>query len=830
MKKDRRGNVLTLAAVFLSIVCIMTGFLMIMETAKISKLNSRLLNLQSEYAGYINTGRYLSEGVNILTDNCMQFVISGDVDKMNGYFEQLYENKNGLYAYLEEINKDDAYNAKLVKAINESEDLNRTECHAIALAALSYGYYASEETVLPDVIKYYDFENYEKNITPEEQKQMAETLIFSDSYLKTGQKVREYTDQYVDEGIASVNVEYKTIYDQLNISLRYQEVLNIGFVVLLLSVITVLIKTSKKSVKSAEDIDILNEKLNKQKTENSELVKERDKANASKSVFLKGMSGALRSPVTEIMDKTRDAQRNIDDKEAVKDCLGQIDRASELMLEQINSLLSLGRTETGMVSLRKDPLNINNFIDSCESIIQSQINEAGIRFINETGIILHPNVLSDELHLRQIILSIVDNAIKFTPAGGTITVSLNEELDNDSQSGMAVFRFEIEDTGVGMSEKYVEHLFESFSREDEFESSDLGIGMSITKRYVEMMNGTIEVSSKLQQGTKFTVVLPMEIYRSATANEKEEENRLAGSRILIAEDNDLNMEIARKMLVAEGATVIPAENGLIALSLFNSSEEQSIDAILMDIAMPVLDGISVTKEIRAGIRSDAKTVPIIAMVASNTEDDIDRMKEAGMNDYISKPVDVTELVKTLLSTMRTQSNELAQRLEKALKDANTDALTGVKNRNAFELSQRRINAEIESGEEVDFSIVICDVNGLKAINDNVGHDEGNKLLINACRLICRTFKRSPVFRIGGDEFVVILRNDDYEMRQDLVGGLMKRMTAQNYDPMDINKVSFAIGMADFDPEIDKECTDVFKRADVIMYEHKKSIKGEGNVR
>ena len=129
-----------------------------------------------------------------------------------------------------------------------------------------------------------------------------------------------------------------------------------------------------------------------------------------------------------------------------------------------------------------------------------------------------------------------------------------------------------------------------------------------------------------------------------------------------------------------------------------------------------------------------------------------------------------------------------------------------------------------------FSIVVFDVNGLKYVNDNVGHDEGNKLLINSCRLICRTFAHSPVFRIGGDEFVAILRNDDYNRRDEYVGSLMKRMTAENYDPSDINNVSFAIGIADFDPAADGDCNDVFKRADAVMYEHKKSIKGEGNIR
>nr|MCR5356844.1 GGDEF domain-containing protein [Lachnospiraceae bacterium] len=184
----------------------------------------------------------------------------------------------------------------------------------------------------------------------------------------------------------------------------------------------------------------------------------------------------------------------------------------------------------------------------------------------------------------------------------------------------------------------------------------------------------------------------------------------------------------------------------------------------------------------------------------------------------------------LITSMRKQSNNLAIQLEKALREANTDGLTGVKNRNAFELASDRLDVEIGSEENVEFAIVICDVNGLKEINDNIGHDEGNKLLINACRLICRTFSHSPVFRIGGDEFVAILRNNDYAIRDKLVNGIRERMTAENYKPLDYVNVSFAIGMAVFDPSVDANTTDVFRRADLLMYEHKKAIKGEGNVR
>ncbi len=355
--------------------------------------------------------------------------------------------------------------------------------------------------------------------------------------------------------------------------------------------------------------------------------------------------------------------------------------------------------------------------------------------------------------------------------------------------------------------------------------------MSITKSYIELMGGTIEVESELKHGTRFSISIPFEIYNSKWQESGEVSgSRLAGTNILVAEDNELNMEIARTMLINEGAVVTPAENGLVALSLFDASKENTFDAILMDVAMPVLDGITVTKEIRSRTRNDARTVPIIAMVAGTDQKDIGILTESGMNDYISKPVDVNQLVKTLINVIKKQTTELAQQLDKALKDANTDALTGVKNRNAFELAKNRINVEIGAGEEPEFAIVVCDVNGLKYINDNVGHDAGNKLLINACRLICTTFKRSPVFRIGGDEFVAILRNDDYASREEYMKGIMEKMTAERYNPSDINKVSFATGMSEFIPGADKDCDDVFKRADALMYEHKKQIKGESNVR
>ncbi len=835
-KKERvyrgeSGNLLRVFAVFFAIACIWVGYMLVRETGNISDYNKQLIDLQDDHIDYIQAARYLRTGSDILTETARNFVVTGKYEQLENYFRETNEDRHrekGM-SLLEELYPLAEASTKMSKAKNESDELMMAEIHAISLVCLAQGYYNKD---LPEQILYYEFDPYEESLKPDEQMEMARTVMFNPAYERAKQKIFENTDEFVDEEIEYLNERYAVIAGYLDASLRYQRIFTYEFSVLLIATILLFLKQHNMSVIRGHELLKLNAQLTEQKEELAEAEKKTREANNAKNLFLARMSDAIRTPVNKIIGMADIAERNVDDKKRTVNFLEQIDSTAQILLELINDVLTLGRSENGMVKIQKGPINMLNFIENCSSIIAGQINDAGLIYIKDIGLILHPNIISDDLHLRQIILNIVEHAIRFTHKGGRITFSVNEELESVTDT-KTVYRFVIEDTGVGMSEQYLSHIFDTFSiAPDELDDDgNLGVGMSITKRYVELMGGRIEVESELQKGSKFIVTMPFEIYKSAADTGKgDEELRLAGSRILVAEDDEVSMEIARTTLVNEGAEVIAAENGLVALTLFKSSAENSIDAILMDVAMPVLDGIAVTKEIRAINRQDAHTVPIIAMTAGGDEEDINALFDAGMNDYISKPVDITILVKTMLGAMRRNTNELAERLEKALQDANTDALTGVKNMNAFELSTGRIDVEIESGEKADFAIVICDVNGLKDVNDNLGHDEGNKLLINSCRLICRTFTHSPVFRIGGDEFAAILRNDDYKNRDTLVGGLKERMTAENYNPMDIVNVSFAIGMAEYDPAIDSGCKDVFKRADTLMYEHKKSIKGEGNVR
>ncbi|MBR4718728.1 MAG: response regulator [Lachnospiraceae bacterium] len=829
--RSETGVLLRTFAVFFAVASIWVGYMLVRETRNISDYNKQLIDLQDDHIDYIQVARYLRLGSDILTENARNYAVTGDYDYLLKYFKEIYEDRHrekGM-ALLEELYPLAEANTKMAKAKNESDDLMSSEIHALALVTLAQGFYDRD---LPEEILYYEFEPYEESSGSEEKMEMARNILFNSAYQKSKQKIFDNTDEFVDEEIKYLNERYAVIAGYLDTSLNYQTIFTYEFSLLLLATILMFVKQHNMSARRGKELLKLNARLTEQKEELAEAEKMTREANNAKNIFLARMSDAIRTPVNKIIGMADIASRNVDDPKRTVNFLEQIDSTAQILLELINDVLTLGRSENGMVKIQNGPINMLNFIENCSNIIAGQIGEAGLIFIKDVGLILHPNIVSDELHLRQVILNIVEHSIKFTQKGGRITFSVFEEIEQDKDD-RTTYCFVIEDTGVGMSEQYLSHLFESFSHEDADVEDDgsLGIGMSITKRYVELMGGKIEVESELQRGSKFTVTMPFEIYKTSTEPLKGDEDlKLSGSRILVADDDEVSMEIARTTLVNEGAEVIAAENGLVALTLFKSSAENSIDAILMDVAMPVLDGISVTKEIRSMTRSDAQTVPVIALIAGNDEEDIGRLFEAGMNDYLSKPVDITMLVKTLMGAMRRNTNELAERLEKALRDANTDGLTGVKNMNAFELSCGRIDVEIESGEDVHFAIVVCDVNGLKETNDNIGHDEGNKLLINSCRLICHTFAHSPVFRIGGDEFTAILRNDDYDNRETLVSGLMQQMTAENYKPMDVMNVSFAVGMAEYDPATDSNCNDVFKRADAFMYEHKKTIKGEENVR
>jgi CheY-like chemotaxis protein len=261
----------------------------------------------------------------------------------------------------------------------------------------------------------------------------------------------------------------------------------------------------------------------------------------------------------------------------------------------------------------------------------------------------HPGIIGDELRLRQIFINILGNAVKFTPDGGTIIFRVEELSADDSQ---VCYRFEFEDNGMGMSEEFQEHIFEAFSQEDGGSRTNYngtGLGMSITQQFVELMGGTITVRSRLSEGSCFTVDIPFTYIEEEKKEEEPQVNKsLKGLRVLLVEDNELNMEVAEFLLEDEGASIREAWNGKEAVEIFEGSKPGEIQVILMDMMMPVMNGEEATRAIRALERPDAKTVPILAMTANTFDEDVQTAINAGMNAHLAKPIDPELLKREIL--------------------------------------------------------------------------------------------------------------------------------------------------------------------------------------
>lgn len=370
----------------------------------------------------------------------------------------------------------------------------------------------------------------------------------------------------------------------------------------------------------------------------------------TKSAFLSHMSHDIRTPMNGIVGMTSIAVNHFDDKEMVYDCLRKIDSSSQHLVSLINDILDMSRIESGKVVINHEPMDIREVINSCVSIAESLLSQRKVDLIKGFGVFKHPVLVGDELHLRQILINILGNAIKFTPDGGKIFFQVREI---SAEQGKAVYHFEIEDTGIGMKPDFLEKIWDSFAQENTGNCSGqkgTGLGMAITKKLVDFMGGVIEVESKPGVGSKFIVEVSFDIGiedKKKMETGKESEVCLDGMKLLLVEDVEMNMEIAKIMLEDAGIEVITAENGQVAVNIFHNCPEGTFDAILMDIRMPVMDGLAATKIIRALSRVDAATVPIIAMTADAYEEDIQKTAEAGMNAHLTKPFNQKELLQTL---------------------------------------------------------------------------------------------------------------------------------------------------------------------------------------
>ncbi|MDD6799080.1 MAG: ATP-binding protein, partial [Firmicutes bacterium] len=380
------------------------------------------------------------------------------------------------------------------------------------------------------------------------------------------------------------------------------------------------------------------------------VAEEANSANRAKSEFLSHMSHDLRTPLNVILGMLEIAEESPDITEELKNCLFNIHSASNHLSALINDVLDMSRLESSLDTPAEKMFDMRTVMDACCSVIHSSADRHNIIFTYQCSGFQHPYLIGCELCLRKVLINVLGNAVKFTDDGGSVTFEAEEIA---CEYGTASFRFIVSDTGIGMKEGFREHIFEPFWQENDSARTNYegtGLGMSIVKKLVDKMGGTIDVYSKFKEGSRFTIVLPFSVSENAFETKDDTEkmplpaSSLKGMTVLLCDDNILNCNIAEHFLKKADAAVIIANNGEEAIEKFKNSDIGSIDVILMDVMMPVIDGLEATKRIRSLSRSDAASIPIVSMTANAFEEDVKKTLAAGMNEHLSKPINGKMLI------------------------------------------------------------------------------------------------------------------------------------------------------------------------------------------
>ena len=374
-------------------------------------------------------------------------------------------------------------------------------------------------------------------------------------------------------------------------------------------------------------------------------------ANIAKTTFLNHMSHDIRTPMNAIVGFTDIAMKRKPDKE-VEDCLKKIRQSSEYLMTLINDVLDISRIESGKLEYKPVLVDLRDMTDTVLSIARGYMENRDLNFYVSREELKNPYVMADELRIREVLLNIISNAVKFTKDGGTISFAAENAPGNDENH--IIVRYRISDTGIGMSEEFQTRIFDEFSQENNGARTSYkgtGLGMAIAKQYVDLMGGKIEVSSRQGVGSAFTVEIPLLIAEHVLTEEKEKLRKdidLHGLHVLLAEDNDLNAEIAIALLEEKGMIVTRTTDGKSALTQFCNTVPGTFDLILMDIMMPEMNGYETTKAIRnLPDRPDGKEIPIIAMTANAFAEDVQAALKAGMDDHVAKPIDMSILISVI---------------------------------------------------------------------------------------------------------------------------------------------------------------------------------------
>ena len=387
-------------------------------------------------------------------------------------------------------------------------------------------------------------------------------------------------------------------------------------------------------------------------------VDEANRANKAKTQFFSNMSHDIRTPMNAIMGFSKLAIEEIDNKENLKDYLTRIDSASEHLLNLINDILDMSRIESGKMELSANPVNLKTLVLECTEMIRVKMDENKLRFNVDVDEMGDDIVECDKLRFDQVILNLLSNAYKFTPEGGSVSVSGKLLKRGDKLT----YEIRVKDTGIGMSKQFTEHIWEAYSREKTAavrETQGTGLGMAIVKNIVNMMHGAITLISELGEGSEFIIELPMVPVHSKSTDDtynKDVEDAMkkdySGVTVLVVDDTPFNLKLVERLLVKFGITVKTTESGVEALQQLKASKPGDINLILMDVMMPVMDGLEATRRIRAMEDPGLASIPVIAMTANAFETDVRKAFDAGMNAHISKPFTVEELITTINKNLK----------------------------------------------------------------------------------------------------------------------------------------------------------------------------------
>lgn len=427
----------------------------------------------------------------------------------------------------------------------------------------------------------------------------------------------------------------------------------------LLAIVAYLIRSifSKKLKKEYEKIKLQNEIIEASREELEVANELAQAANKAKTAFLFNMSHDLRTPMNAIIGFNNIAISHIDDKDVVRNSLNKINTGSKQLLSLINDVLDMARIESGKINCECEPVDIKESAGTLMDIIRESMQKSLNILVDFSGV-EHNYVLADWLHIDRILTNIIGNSIKYTPEGGTVKFLINEVFN--IRDNYYSYDYIVEDNGIGMSEEFLEHIYEEFSRERNSTVSGVqgtGLGMAITKKLVDIIGGTIDIQSKVGEGTKVTVHLELEATDPDLITEKSQQEsidnlELSGKKVLLVEDNELNREIAIDILSDQGMIVDTAEDGDIAVEKMKNASFDQYDLILMDVQMPRMNGYEATMEIRKLPDDRIASIPIIAMTANAFEEDKKNAFNAGMNGHISKPIDMVKLFHTLTDILK----------------------------------------------------------------------------------------------------------------------------------------------------------------------------------